>query len=315
MTTINANSTGLVETPDTSGVLQFQTNGSNALAIGTDQTATFNSTSAVVVPVGTTAQRHSSPTNGMIRYNTDAGKGLEAYVAGSWQIVKSSGIIITYNAIGGGSGNSWTTGGSAGQFSAGTLIVNPGTSLTMTIGGGGASGSGGGNTTISALVTAVGGAAGGNSGNGYAIGSGDGTAAGGGGGSSHVGYNGGSSAGGAGGDGTVSAINGTTYAGGGGGSGQNGGGAGKAGGGNGGYSSAGLGTGGGSNASANTGSGAGGGGQFSGGFIGSYSGGSGLILISVATANYTGVYTGSPTISTSGSNTILKFTSSGTYTV
>lgn len=65
-TIINANSTGLVETPDTSGVLQFQTNGANALSIGTDQTVTCNSTSALTIPIGTTAQRHSSPTNGKI---------------------------------------------------------------------------------------------------------------------------------------------------------------------------------------------------------------------------------------------------------
>jgi hypothetical protein len=34
----------------------------------------------------------------------------------------------------------------------------------------------------------------------------------------------------------------------------------------------------------------------------------------VPTANYTGITTGSPTVTTSGANTILKYTSSGTYT-
>jgi hypothetical protein len=34
----------------------------------------------------------------------------------------------------------------------------------------------------------------------------------------------------------------------------------------------------------------------------------------MATANYTGTKTGSPTVSTSGSDTILKFTGSGSYT-
>jgi hypothetical protein len=36
--------------------------------------------------------------------------------------------------------------------------------------------------------------------------------------------------------------------------------------------------------------------------------------LSVPTANYTGVTAGSPTITTSGSNTIIKFTASGSYT-
>ena len=39
----------------------------------------------------------------------------------------------------------------------------------------------------------------------------------------------------------------------------------------------------------------------------------GVGVLIVPTANYTGVITGSPTVSTSGSNTILVFTSSGTY--
>jgi hypothetical protein len=34
----------------------------------------------------------------------------------------------------------------------------------------------------------------------------------------------------------------------------------------------------------------------------------------VPTDNYSGVTTGSPTVTTSGSNTILTFTSSGSYT-
>jgi hypothetical protein len=34
----------------------------------------------------------------------------------------------------------------------------------------------------------------------------------------------------------------------------------------------------------------------------------------VPSANYSGITTGSPIISTSGSNTIIKFTDSGSYT-
>jgi hypothetical protein len=36
--------------------------------------------------------------------------------------------------------------------------------------------------------------------------------------------------------------------------------------------------------------------------------------LSIPTARYSGITTGSPTVTTSGSNTILKFTSSGSYT-
>lgn len=47
-------------------------------------TLTFSGTSAITVPVGTTAERPVTPTNGMIRYNTSLNQ-LEGYVAGAWQ--------------------------------------------------------------------------------------------------------------------------------------------------------------------------------------------------------------------------------------
>jgi hypothetical protein len=62
---------------------------------------------------------------------------------------------------------------------------------------------------------------------------------------------------------------------------------------------------------ANTGGGAGGGGA--GGSVGK-AGGSGCVLISVPTANYSGTTTGSPTVVTNGSNTVMIFKSSGSYT-
>jgi hypothetical protein len=38
------------------------------------------------------------------------------------------------------------------------------------------------------------------------------------------------------------------------------------------------------------------------------------VILSVPTARYSGTTTGSPTVTTSGSNTILTFNSSGSYT-
>jgi hypothetical protein len=57
---------------------------------------------------------------------------------------------------------------------------------------------------------------------------------------------------------------------------------------------------------------AGGGGAIDSGSGGA--GGSGVVILSVPTANYSGTTTGSPTVTTDGTDTILTFTSSGSYT-
>jgi len=62
---------------------------------------------------------------------------------------------------------------------------------------------------------------------------------------------------------------------------------------------------------ANTG---GGGGGDIGGYGTAGSGGSGVVILRMPTANYSGTTTGSPTVTTSGSDTILVFNASGTYT-
>lgn len=244
-------------------------------------------------------------------------------------------------------------GGGAGGLVTGTLSLQGGTTYTATVGGGGASvpaagiGINGSNSTFPGVTTAVGGGYGGGGtasgagnggsggGAGGAIGAPGGTGTpgqgnaggtgatgapnytgGGGGGASAVGQNAQSAGGGVGGAGTASSITGTpaTYAGGGGG-GTGGappsaGGAGGAGGGG----AAGVTwNDGGTAGTANTGGGGGGTGG-AGGAKTSGAGGSGVVIISVPTANYSGTTTGSPTITTSGANTIIRYTASGTYT-
>jgi hypothetical protein len=81
-TKINASTSGLTETVDTSGILEIQTSGGTAVIIGADQNANFATTGAITVPVGTTAQR-PTPANGMMRYNSNVSV-FEVYANGSW---------------------------------------------------------------------------------------------------------------------------------------------------------------------------------------------------------------------------------------
>ena len=67
---------------------------------------------------------------------------------------------------------------------------------------------------------------------------------------------------------------------------------------------------------ANTGGGGGGGGQLATPSATGYggAGGSGVVILSIPTANYTaGNVGGAPTITTNGSNTVLTFNASGWY--
>jgi hypothetical protein len=43
-------------------------------------------------------------------------------------------------------------------------------------------------------------------------------------------------------------------------------------------------------------------------------GNGGVVILRMLTANYSGITTGSPTVTTDGTDTILTFTQSGTYT-
>jgi hypothetical protein len=252
-------------------------------------------------------------------------------------------------AGGGAINDNFGGGGGAGGLLTNTATFTPGTVYTATVGAGG-SNSNGNNSVLSGTglttVTAIGGGQGGNGGGSYSNagsgGSGGGAGgftssfnnsigsgtsgqgnnggnnsrtnpygAGGGGGAGAVGQDAASNSnnGGNGGIGVQSSITGSAvyYAGGGGG-GCNGslgsGGSGGTGGGGTGGGSQNGGTG--TNGTANTGGG--------GGANPPTGGGSGVVILSVPTANYSGTTTGSPTVTTSGSNTIIKFTASGSYT-
>jgi hypothetical protein len=253
----------------------------------------------------------------------------------------------------GGYRNSYSTETSGGGGSSETeLTFDRGIVYTITVGAGGATitngiGNNGSNSSISGTgittITSTGGGGGGGGfqsspNNGVAGGSGGGsvndnsnsfglgtanqgfngglgtsgnTHSGGGGGAGAVGAAG-TLSGGAGGTGLASSITGSSVTRGGGGGGTVSGtasGGGGAGGGNGPST--------GSNGTANTGGGGGGG---MGGTSGSGShgtggsGGSGVVILRMLTSKYSGTTTGSPTVSTSGSDTILTYTGSGTYT-
>jgi hypothetical protein len=349
---------------DTSGTIQFYTASggtlTSAMYIDSNQNITMSGTGAVKVPSGTTAQRPSSPTAGMVRYNTTLGE-YESYVVNDWKILSSRDFTysIDYLAVagGGGGGSCSSANGSAGGGGAGGLLessvtVSAGVTYTITVGSGGAGGSApsaqrGANGVDSSIsgsgintITAIGGGGGGGSSSSGQQNGSDGGSGGGGGfqsssggsgttgqgnaggfqnsGSSPYGGAGGGGAGAAGanghgtdgGAGSSSSITGAsaTYAGGGGGGNElaAAGAGGAGGGGAGGQNGAGT------AGTANTGGGGGGGGGVSASNGGN--GGSGVVILSIPTADYSGTTTGSPTITTSGSNTIIKFTQSGSYT-
>jgi hypothetical protein len=295
-------------------------------------------TNEVYLPKGPTSLRTASPVTGILRYNTTE-NFYEGYTGGVWvrfQTFPQGVYTFSYLLVaGGGGGGTGGGGGGGGGFIASSLSVNPGTTYTMVVGGGGAANTSGTNTSITGVAIATGGGAGGASqsngasggsgggggsgagdpplagsggagisGQGFSGGNGSTFVGGGGGGGSAVGGNAGSTVAGNGGAGFANTLTGTTvyYSGGGGGgaSGSDVDGAGGIGGGGAG----------GFNGTTNTG---GGGGGFNNG-VGTGAGGSGVIVVSIPTVNYSGTTTGSPTVTISGANTILKFTTSGTYT-
>jgi hypothetical protein len=252
-----------------------------------------------------------------------SGGGAGGYRASTQSV--SIGTVITVTVGDGGAGSGALAGTTASSGSNSSISGSGLTTITSAGGGGGGQsspdgqantgGSGGGGLSVPPFTIRAGntpstspsqGNNGGQGQNGF-------TCHGGGGGAGAVGGNPPSAnQGGNGGNGTASSITGSsvTRAGGGGAASFTGGGGTSSSGGTGG---GGAGSGGaGSSGTANTGGGGGGSDRApnaSGG-----SGGKGVVILSIPTANYSGTVTGSPTESTSGSNKILVFNGSGSYT-
>lgn len=156
---------GIAFTGDTSGVLQLASNnGTTAVTIDASQNVTLNSSGALSLSAGTTAQRPSSPVNGMFRYNTTTSTW-EAYNNGGWnpsnpsivtnyqQFTTSgtftvpSGVTIVQVLIVGGGGGGGTVGAGGGGGGGVKFLQNykvtPAASLNVVVGAGGSPASGG----------------------------------------------------------------------------------------------------------------------------------------------------------------------------
>lgn len=237
-----------------------------------------------------------------------------------------SGTVYTITVGAGGAATAGGSNPSDGNNGNDSSISGTGiTTITSTGGGKGAGGfaasrsatggSGGGGNGIGSGDSTLGSS--GTSNQGFAGGNGVGApnySGGGGGGASEVGTNGSSQTGGQGGDGVASTITGSsvTRAGGGSGASWSGGSAVAGGAGGGGTGGKLGGTTSGSAGTTNTGSGGGGGVQAA----TSGAGGSGVVILRMATSNYSGTTTGSPTVdqSTVSGQTILIYNASGSYT-
>lgn len=245
------------------------------------------------------------------------GGGAGGYLTNSFEFQPSASYSVTVGAGGQrGSGvynNNATNGGNSSLIGGDLSVtsIGGGKGASRTSSGakitGGSGGSGGGGSGLSGGGTGGTGGSG-TSGQGFNGGSGISAAAidggGGGGGASQVGesaFNNSSS--GDGGDGKASSITGTSIY-------YGGGGAGSAYGS--GTATGGLGGGGDSRSNGVPNTGGGGGGSSSSDVAGN--GGSGVVILRMPIDNYSGTTTGTPTVTTDGTDTILTYTSSGTYT-
>ena len=136
--------TGIFFGADTVGIA---TGGTAAITVNSSQNTVFNSTGAITLSSGTTAERPGSPVVGMIRYNTTESR-YEVYEAGGWAFLRSTAYSynIEYLVVAGGGGGAGASGGAGGGGGAGGFRTATGflltsvTTYTVTVGAGGAGG-------------------------------------------------------------------------------------------------------------------------------------------------------------------------------
>ena len=113
--------------------LTLETGGVAALTIDAAQNATFNSTGAVTVPVGTAAQEPVGAVAGALRFNTSTTQ-FEGYNGSIWGGIggaQAGGAIITNNQD---ATVSYTITSTQNGFSVGPVTVDPGVVITVSSG-------------------------------------------------------------------------------------------------------------------------------------------------------------------------------------
>ena len=153
------------------GGLLSASNGSLVMNANTSVVNMGYNNGAMVVPIGTTAQRPSVGITGMSRWNTNT-LSYEVYDGFQWVAIPLRFYSVNFLAVGGGGGGSGYAygggGGGGGGILTGTTTLTSGTTYTVTVGAGGTgvnAAISGSNSTFNS-ITALGGGAGGYGGNG-----------------------------------------------------------------------------------------------------------------------------------------------------
>ena len=120
-----------VTTPNVDGIpsLTLRTNGFPALSFDSFQNGVFNSTGAVTLPIGSTAEEPSPPNAGMLRFNSDTDQ-FEGYDGTVWGLIGGNGnspIVENKQIV---SSNYVMTTGNNGE-SVGPMTVDSGVTVTI----------------------------------------------------------------------------------------------------------------------------------------------------------------------------------------